>query len=803
MSLRKIFDKLIITVLLLMATGNQMSAQPGDSAALSEERIYIRGLNEKVFQSYDKPHQYEINDIIITGNNNYSYDELIDRMLTRKTERSFPHNLFLTFYKESKKTPLPSKLVNSFASIVKTMENEVSYYERGLIEQDMISLKEFYNMNGFHDAEVSYLFRGDSADRTNVMVIIIEEKQRYLIGSINYTGIDTLPAVLLESIDDRRKLGVGKPFSEELLLEEVSQIYRILKNNGYFYSNLEIQPVKVNKDLHLDSITVNFYPGKRMKISAVNFIDSTKGQDLVGSAMKRKQLEIDSGDWYSLNDINKSQSNLYSLGTFDVVSIDTSSLFEPMTDSTLALKAFLQYRKQQEWGLSFFANVTTENTYNAGIEASFLHRNIFGAAQTFKPFLRITGKDINNILDKGFNLDYEGQAGFSFAQPLISVIDGARLSMVVQPSWYYQRISSGLIINTFSVPVRFPIKLHSNTFFNNLNVDFILESQTPKNLAAIRSTALSKAGTTYRDTLATLSSLEMAERLDKAFKGQSTYLTANLLGVSVTGDSRNDPFAPRKGHFTSIDYEGYNPVLLGALKAFGADRSTEKNWLGTANFHKLSFTGFWFIPGSRNVVYAIKLRIGHIIWNNDSSNNKYSYIPFDRQFFCGGANSVRGWPSRRLHYNPLNEFYDIANEAERERAFLRYDFVGGLSIIEGSFEWRFKFIKPAGSTSSLMNALENFGVACFLDYGNSFSWASIQDSSNTFFGKYKPGLLDYIKGIAVSAGFGIRYDTPVGPVRLDFAVPVHYPTNKSGGWIFNRQAALSNYQIHIALGNSF
>ncbi len=785
------------------------------AAPPAESDTYLDGLSQRLYVSYNKPGMYEIDDIILSGNKSFTFDELIERMLTRKTERSLPHEVLFKYYKELNKNKplkriLPPQMIRSFDKIIGTMEGEVYYFERGLVEQDVISLKEFYNINGFHDADIHYIFGGDTTEKKNILGIKISEGNQYKVATIDYIGLDSVPGELAAEINSKRKLREGRFFSEEMLLDEVAEIYKILKNNGYYYSSIEILPVKINKEYLHDSVFVVFRPGTRTKISSVTFIDSTKNQSIVGAGMKQMQMETKPGSWYSMADINKSQSNLYSLGTFDIVSIDTSSMFSPVTDSSLGLKVFLQYRKQQEWSLGWFLNVTTMQTYNTGIEANYLHRNIFGAAQVIKPFIRYTIKDLSksvNDIINGKEPEWEGQFGFSFAQPLITVIDGARLSMVLQPSYYYQRISYGLTLNTVSIPVKFPIKLHSNTFFNSLSIDFSFESQTPKDLQKTKGEVFLDKNYSYRDSLYIISTFRMYDNLENAYisKGSDVYLTANLLGLTVYGDTRNDPFSPRKGYYTSIDYEGYNPVFWGlfeGINAMGAKiDNIRDDVLGIANFHKLSFTSFWFVPGSRNVVYAFKLRAGHIIWN-DREN---SYIPFDRQFFGGGANSVRGWPSRRLRYSKKGyEFYDNITGIDKDRYFAQYDFVGGLSLIEGSFEWRFKFIKPAGTTSSLMNLLENFGVVYFIDFGNVFGWATVADTSNSDIISNNLSLGDYLEGLAVSTGAGIRFDTPVGPARLDFALPVYFPSSpKSINTIFSRQSPLSYLQIHFALGHAF
>lgn len=141
---------------------------------------------------------------------------------------------------------------------------------------------------------------------------------------------------------------------------------------------------------------------------------------------------------------------------------------------------------------------------------------------------------------------------------------------------------------------------------------------------------------------------------------------------------------------------------------------------------------------SSNKVIAFRVKIGGII-----PYNRNDYIPSEDRFYSGGSSSVRGWGRSLL--GPL--------DAEGKP-------VGGNSLLEGSVEPRFPIYGPVG------------GVF-FIDFGNVWS--------NSF--TYK------LYEIRYSWGVGLRYGTPIGPVRLDVAKP-----------IFDEEDRI---QIHISVGNAF
>ena len=121
-------------------------------------------------------------------------------------------------------------------------------------------------------------------------------------------------------------------------------------------------------------------------------------------------------------------------------------------------------------------------------------------------------------------------------------------------------------------------------------------------------------------------------------------------------------------------------------------------------------------------------------------NGNFLDVPVSFRFFTGGDNSVRGYAYQSL--GPTNAQGEV---------------VGGKHLLVGSIE--------------LEGAIgQNWGAAVFYDAGNAFDDF---DSLN----------------LAQSAGVGVRYYTPVGPIRLDIA----------------RQLGVSDpsYRFHFTIGMQF
>lgn len=152
-----------------------------------------------------------------------------------------------------------------------------------------------------------------------------------------------------------------------------------------------------------------------------------------------------------------------------------------------------------------------------------------------------------------------------------------------------------------------------------------------------------------------------------------------------------------------------------------------------------SISGYKSIGADDNVVLAGKLALGTLLGGDGLSD-----IPTTRRFFAGGGGSVRGYAYQEITpYNALNQA------------------LGGRSYATASLEARVKITKT-------------IGLVPFVDAG-SVTDSSFPDFSDT----------------RIGAGIGLRYATPFGPIRVDFAVPL------------NKYEGGTAYGIYAGIGQSF
>src|SRR5215469_7233704 len=206
-----------------------------------------------------------------------------------------------------------------------------------------------------------------------------------------------------------------------------------------------------------------------------------------------------------------------------------------------------------------------------------------------------------------------------------------------------------------------------------------------------------------------------------------------LLGSSIIQDRRDDPIDPHKGI--------YNTLELGwASHIFGSQKSAGPNYPG-GDFLRFLARNATYHPLGKHLVLARTTQFGNIA-SFLYSGNPANAIPLPERFFSGGSSSNRGFPDFQSGPRDLETGFPI----------------GGNALFFNQTELRFPLIG------------ENIGGVFFHDFGNTFS-----DIHNFSFRVKQQNVQDF-NYMVHAAGFGIRYRTPIGPLRLDLAYSINPPT---------------------------
>ncbi len=141
----------------------------------------------------------------------------------------------------------------------------------------------------------------------------------------------------------------------------------------------------------------------------------------------------------------------------------------------------------------------------------------------------------------------------------------------------------------------------------------------------------------------------------------------------------------------------------------------------------------YFHPLYKKLIASTKLTLGYI-------GEVGQPVPIDEKFYLGGIYSLRGFKARTVAPTKIQITKDINGNQANDQIYL-----GGNTEVFGNVELTFPLLSEAGLKGVM-----------FFDYGNSFN-----DKSALF------------DTMLTSYGLGIRWASPIGPLRLEYGIPIN------------------------------
>jgi outer membrane protein insertion porin family len=231
---------------------------------------------------------------------------------------------------------------------------------------------------------------------------------------------------------------------------------------------------------------------------------------------------------------------------------------------------------------------------------------------------------------------------------------------------------------------------------------------------------------------------------------------AGIVSMSYIQDRRDDPIDSHRGYLNTVD-------LGAAWKEFGSATDYARIVLRNTTYHRIG----------RDLVLARSIQFGYI-----DRLGGLAEIPFAERFFSGGASTNRAFPDNQAGPRDINTGFPL----------------GGNAFLFNNTELRFPLIG------------DNVGGVLFHDIGNVYS-----DINNVSLRFRQRNIQDFNYAVN-SFGFGIRYRTPIGPIRVDFSLSPNSPRfyGYSGtldellagtGKLINQR--INVFQFHFSLGQTF
>lgn len=626
----------------------------------------------------------------------------------------------------------------------------------------------------------------------------ISSGKPYIISSIDYNVEDYVIRDLLMNDSIHSGLKVGERFDVNQLEEERNKITQFLLNRGYYRFNkdyITFQADTVNGTYRIDltmNIGLNNMPNssetslhRQYSIRNVNYLmdvdySPNNGVNLdtmsyggINILYDKKLFlrpgvidshnRIVSGKLYSNRDVMSTYSSLSRLG---ILKYSNIRFVEHLENDSAYLDAFVSLSKNKNKMLSFQVEGTNSaGDLGAAASVTYTHRNLFKGSETFTIKVRgayeaVTGLEgyaNNNYTEYGVesSLDFP-EFMFPFLTSDFKKRVNAKSEVSIKYNWQIRpefertlasaawsyRWNSGrranhrldvLDINYIYMPYR------SNTFIEYLNC---MDEVNPLLRYSYEDLFIVRLGYTY---------------------------TYNSAGVTTQQTAKKSSYSIR------FNIEESGNLIYGFSKLIHKKPSDGESFrMGNISFAQYVKTDFDFaknimIDDRNSLVFHIATGVA-IPYGNSKS------LPFEKLYFSGGANSVRGWSVRSLgpgRYHGNSGSLDYVNHTGDIKLDLNVEYRTHL------------FWKLNG--------------AAFIDAGNVWTLKSrYSDDTGQF------AFNRFYKEIAVSYGLGVRFDLDFLILRFDGGMKAINPM-ESGADRFPviRPDFSRDFAFHFAVGYPF
>lgn len=670
-------------------------------------------------------------------------------------------------------------------------------YSPELAEQSRANIEQMLHNDGYMHAKVALSTSVGKKRKIDVRYSL-EEKLRYSVDKIQIVTEDTAIAGILHENSESSLLYKGMPFSVDIMEAERRRITSLLNDKGYYRFQKEYityiadtayQSTKINiqmnialyqpasdaeptshKVYHFDKISFVSGAGLRLTQDALSLCDSIhfhnynvryKGKQFISPKTLVNNTYIEPGALYSQQAADRTYSSLAQL-----TALRYTTLRMVEHPDTSLLDCYIMFEQSKRRSISFdIEGTNTAGDLGAAASITFSDRNLFKRSELLS--LRLYGA-------------YEAISGLSGYSGDSYYEYGAELSY---------RMFGGLVSRL--IPVERRMMKSSTLFTLKYN-----SQERPEFDRRLLSGAWSYTWSRNRHSLHKIDVVDLNyiyvpwisetfkhEYLDSISNRNSIlkYNYENLLitkmgySYSYTSAKAGDR-APRRTIFSlRTNVESSGNLLNIANEILGGHRNSSGQYtflnIAYAQYVKgdFDFTTYVTIDDRNTLVMHLGVGVAYPYGNS-------TILPFEKRYFSGGANSMRGWSVRTLgpgSFRSNDSNIDFINQS------------GDLKL-DCNVELR----------SHLFWKLNS---ALFIDAGNIWTLRAYKEQPG---GQFDIGT--FYKDIAFSYGLGLRFEFDLFVFRLDGAMKAVNPAYSGSDKypIFHPDFS-RDFALHFAIGYPF
>ncbi len=620
-------------------------------------------------------------------------------------------------------------------------------FSQNLLNRDVRGIEDLYHASGFREvkinANVDDNYQG--VDRQLAVELSVAEGAQTLVGALHIVGNSRIPEDQLVPL---LNTAPNQPFSEYNIASDRDSVLNYYFNHGFPNATFEPSSQKSEANLNRMDVTFKINEGEQFFVNQVLI----SGLNHTRPFVVNRELRVKPETPLSQQDMLDTQRRLYDLGIFNQV--DTAVQNPDGTQPNKNVLVDVQEAKRY--------------TFDYGLGIEF---------QTGQPGIGSTQPQGNTGVSPRFSfamtrLNFRGRnQTITFRTNLGSLQQRALMSFEA-PHWLNRE----------------DLRLSFTAFYDNTLDVTTFTSQRLEGSVQLEENLSRVSKLLYRFTYRRVKATNIVVASDEIpLFSQPTRV--GMPSFTYIRDKRDNPLETTRGNYTTIDggvASGYfaSEADFGRLlvqnstyQAFGKNRPPDKQYV---------------FARSTRIGIENPFRNTLVVEPGTVVPDTVSLIPLPERFFSGGGNSHRGFG--------LNQ----AGPRDPSTGFP----LGGSALFINNLELRFPPL-------NLPYLEDNVSLAVFHDSGNVFaaghdmlhSLIHWRQPNASACGQQSTANLCSYNYMSQAVGVGVRYKTPIGPIRFDFGYNLNPPAFPSFQTVNNQQVFvpqhLTHFNVYFSIGQTF